>query len=282
MDEYAAIPSQVQKHSTQWHSHMLLTGASIVVTFALASTATAERTFTIFNQCSYTIWPAIFTDLNVGSAVPQQARGWEQPSANVTHFQVPDNWVSGRIWARHGCDFSNGGTGPETCLTGGCNGGLECDPHTGTGIPPATLAEFTLGINGAADSYDVSVVDGHNIPMKIETNQNCPVAECAADLVAGCPEPLASPKDANGNTVGCKTACSAGLSGYVNSPDCCSGNFSTPATCPSSGVQYYSYFKGKCPRSYAYAFDESSGTALWSCDATLKADYTITFCPESS
>ncbi|KAH9902829.1 Osmotin thaumatin-like protein [Cubamyces lactineus] len=262
---------------------MLLVGTSVVVTFSLASTVAATRTFRVFNKCGYTIW-YIFTDLNVGSAVPNQLRGhvpWEQPASNVTTFEVPDNWVSGRIWARHGCDFTNGGTGPETCLTGGCNGGLECDPHTGTGVPPATLAEFTLGINGAADSYDVSVVDGHNIPMRIDNNKNCPVADCAVDLVATCPGPLASPMDANNKAVGCKTACSAGLSGYGN-PDCCSGNFSTPATCPSSGVQYYSYFKGKCPNAYAYAFDESSGTALWSCDSSLKADYTITFCPDPS
>ena len=32
-----------------------------------------------------------------------------------------------------------------------------------------------------------------------------------------------------------------------------------------------------CPNSYAYAYDESSGTALWTCDKA--ADYTITFCP---
>ncbi|KAI0661529.1 thaumatin-like protein [Cubamyces menziesii] len=260
---------------------MLLIGASIAVASSLASTVAAARTFTVFNQCNYTIW-YIFTDLNVGSAVPDQARGWELPASESTVFQVPDNWVSGRIWARHGCDFSNGATGPETCLTGGCNGGLECDAHTGTGIPPATLAEFTLGINGAADSYDVSVVDGHNIPMRIDNTKRCPVADCPVDLVAKCPGPLASPMDANNKAVGCKTACSAGLSGYVNSPDCCSGNFSSPAACPSSGVQYYSYFKGNCPNAYAYAFDESSGTALWSCDSSLKADYTITFCPSLS
>lgn len=52
-----------------------------------------------------------------------------------------------------------------------------------------------------------------------------------------------------------------------------------------------------CPNSYAYAYDESSHTALWTCDSNLKAgkhsheyynlifthavpqDYTLTFCP---
>jgi len=33
-------------------------------------------------------------------------------------------------------------------------GGLLCDAHTGTGVPPASLAEWTLGTNGAPDYYD--------------------------------------------------------------------------------------------------------------------------------
>lgn len=45
------------------------------------------------------------------------------------------------------------------------------------------------------------------------------------------------------------------------------------------GVQYYGYFKYSCRNAYAYAYDESSGTALWTCDSALKVDYTLTFCP---
>ena len=37
--------------------------------------------------------------------------------------------------------------------------------------------------------------------------------------------------------------------------------------------------EGNCPNSYAYAFDESSGTALWTCPSTLYSNYTLTFCP---
>ncbi|KAF5385532.1 hypothetical protein D9757_006730 [Collybiopsis confluens] len=36
--------------------------------------------------------------------------------------------------------------------------------------------------------------------------------------------------------------------------------------------------ESNCPDSYAYAFDESSGTALWTC-SNIAADYTVTFCP---
>lgn len=36
--------------------------------------------------------------------------------------------------------------------------------------------------------------------------------------------------------------------------------------------------KQGCPDAYAYAYDESSKSALWTCDAKKKADYTVTFC----
>ena len=83
---------------------------------------------------------------------------------------MPNNWKAGRIWGRRDCDFSTN-PGPNSCLTGGCNGGLVCDPNTGTvsrmitafelwpdfvsqGVPPATVAEFTLTGDGNKDYYD--------------------------------------------------------------------------------------------------------------------------------
>ena len=45
----------------------------------------------------------------------------------------------------------------------------------------------------------------------------------------------------------------------ANSPNCCSGQYNTPQTCPSSGVQYYSFFSGLfCNESHRmYLFDNS-------------------------
>lgn len=84
----------------------------------------------------------------------------------------------------------------------------------------------------------------------------------------------------------------------ADSANCCSGSHNTAATCPFSNVQFYGFFststchhprpfhraqrtptEGNCPNAYAYAYDESSGTALWTCDSSLNADYTLTFCP---
>ncbi|CAE6480607.1 unnamed protein product [Rhizoctonia solani] len=245
---------------------------------ALASSALG-RTFTVYNACPFTIWPAVFTDLNVGSAVPGIETGWEAPAWSKRTFNVPDNWKAGRIWGRRNCNFSSN-PGPNSCLSGGCNGGLKCDSRTGTGVPPASVAEWTLSAGDGQDWYDVSLVDGYNLPMRISNSAGCPVAECAVDLGPNCPTPLKGPFDSSGFPVGCKSACAANLDGnQANSKNCCSGQYSTPQTCPPSGVSYYSYFKNACPRSYVYAYDESSKTALWTCPTSKKADYTLTFCP---
>ncbi|QRV82455.1 pathogenesis-related protein PR5K (thaumatin family) [Ceratobasidium sp. AG-Ba] len=249
--------------------------------FVLASSAAlaAGRTFTVYNACPFTIWPAVFTDLHVGSAVPNIETGWEAPPFTKRSFNVPDNWKSGRIWGRRNCNFASN-PGPNSCLSGGCNGGLKCDPHSGTGVPPATVAEWTLQASGNKDFYDVSLVDGYNLPMRITNNVGCPVADCPVDLGPNCPGPLKGPFDNSGFPVGCKSACSANLDhNPTNSANCCSGSHNTPQTCPRDGVQFYWYFKNNCRNSYVYAYDESSGTALWTCDAAKKADYTLTFCP---
>jgi hypothetical protein len=61
--------------------------------------------------------------------------------------------------------FNGGIHGPNACLDGGCNGGHVCDPHKGDmGVPPASLAEFTLSAADGLDCYDVSLVEGYDLP----------------------------------------------------------------------------------------------------------------------
>ncbi|KIJ43377.1 hypothetical protein M422DRAFT_253254 [Sphaerobolus stellatus SS14] len=211
----------------------MMSVAAVLITFLAGANA---RTFTVYNGCPFTIWPAVFTDLNVGTAVPSVETGWAATAYSAKTFTVPDNWKAGRIWGRRNCDFSNG-AGANACIDGGCNGGLLCDSRTGTGVPPATLAEWTLGTNGQPDFYDVSMVDGYNLPMRISNSVGCPVADCPVDLGPNCPSALKGPFDSTGFPVGCKSACFANLDGNpTNSANCCSGSHDTPATCPSSGV----------------------------------------------
>ncbi|KAF6745866.1 thaumatin-like protein [Ephemerocybe angulata] len=245
---------------------------AVLASFAFAAlSGVATRQITVYNACPFTIWPAMYTNNHIGGGVPSQPTGWEAPAWSVKTFGVPENWMSARIWGRRNCDFSR--PGPNNCLTGGCNGGLECDRESGTGVPPATLAEFNF--DGSNDWYDVSLVDGANLPMRITNTAGCPVAECPVDLGPNCPPELKGPFDASGFPVGCKSYCKV----TGDPAACCTGSHSTAETCPNTGVKYYSYFKTACPNSYVHAYDEPSGRALYTCPTGRRADYTITFCP---
>ncbi|KAJ7234002.1 thaumatin [Mycena rebaudengoi] len=253
--------------------HSITTQKLFAVAFFVSFSTVSARQFTVKKTAR--ILPAIFTDPNVGQSKPAQPTGWEAPAGNTVTFQVPDDWAAGRIWLFVVLSHK---PAVSACSAGSCNGGLECAAAGGTGVPPVTVAEWTLGKNGSPDNYDVSVVDGFNIPMSVVPTGGCPQASCPVDLNPGCPAPLqlAGP----GGIAGCKSACSANLDGNAaDSPNCCSGSHNVPETCPPSGVQFYDYFKKPCVNAYAYAYDESSKTALWTCDSGLKADYVVTFCP---
>lgn len=253
---------------------------------ALFSAAHARR-WTVNNDCPFTIWPAIYTENATVVALSGVATGWEAAPGSSLSFVVPEAWTGGHIWGRQDCDFSSGNTPPDTnttiggCVSGGCPGGLLC---TGMGAAPTTHAEWTLapGNGSGADYYDVSIVDGFNLPLQVlPSATNCGVAECVAELNANCPEPLRGPFSPGSTTpIGCKSACTANLDGNPNnSASCCTGQFSAPGACPSSGVQYYEYFKSACPFTYAYSQDVTSGTSLQTCPGSSFADYTVTFCP---
>ena len=141
-------------------------------------------------------------------------------SNTSTNLTVPSNWSSGRIWARTGCNPGPNGT--LVCETGDCNGQLQC---TVTGKPPASLAEFTLSEDPTIpDYYDLSLVDGYNLPVSITPTPgsyqnvnnpglgrfNCGAPKCKTFNMAKCPPELLI----NG-TAGtyCASICTA-----VNSP----------------------------------------------------------------
>ena len=47
---------------------------SFAVMSVLVAAATALK-FTVKNNCAFTVWPGLYTDLNAGSAVPDHATG---------------------------------------------------------------------------------------------------------------------------------------------------------------------------------------------------------------
>ncbi|KAH9972553.1 thaumatin family-domain-containing protein [Lactifluus volemus] len=253
-----------------------------LLSLAFLPAGATARLFTVVNACPFTIWH-IYTAAGNGTA-PIFPTGWESPTLTSTQFAVPDNWTSGRIWGRRACNFGGGNLGqntaPGACLDGGCNGGIQCNTVNGTGQGPVTVAEWTLQGNGNLDYYDVTLVNGFNLPMAIiPSAANCQVASCPIDLNPQCPAQLIGPRDPTGLIVGCQSACEAGVDNPADSANCCTGTHNTQATCPANGVSYYNYFKGNCPNSYVYAFDGASGTALWTCPSAQASDYKLTFCP---
>lgn len=228
--------------------------------FLILSRGVLGATFTFVNKCEYTVWPGILA--NAGSPT-LQSTGFELPQDSSRIFTAPTGW-SGRFWGRTSCSFDGSGSG--SCGTGDCGSGdVECN---GAGAaPPATLAEFTLGTVGQ-DFYDVSLVDGYNLPMVVEASGGsgmCATTGCVTDLNQICPSELRS-----GGGEACRSACEA-----FNKPEyCCSGAYNTPATCKPS--MYSQMFKSACPRSYSYAYDDPTST--FTCSG---ADYTVTFCPST-
>ncbi|KAL4573244.1 hypothetical protein LXL04_020043 [Taraxacum kok-saghyz] len=215
--------------------------------------------FTIRNNCPYTIAPATLT-----STGPSVTTGFELASGSSTSINLPARW-SGRVWARFQC--SNNG-GRYRCNSGDCGSGQVTCNGAGA-IPPATLVEFTLADpNSNKDFYDVSLVDGFNLPVSvIPQGGGCPSTNCPVDINAQCPSELAV-RDGSGGTVGCKSACVA-----FNQPQyCCTGNYNIPSTCPPTS--YSNFFKNLCPKAYSYAYDDQTST--FTC--TTGPNYLITFC----
>ncbi|XP_074354383.1 pathogenesis-related thaumatin-like protein 3.5 isoform X1 [Apium graveolens] len=223
-------------------------------------------TFTISNHCTYTIWPGTL-------GTPQlPMTGFELAPGESIHVPSVPGW-SGRIWARTGCTFDASGAG--ACRTGDCGGKLECGGIGAT--PPASLFEITFGQGDEKDFYDVSFVDGYNLPLVAaprSVDGGCNATGCASDINIGCPKELqvaGEEEGTAGGVVACKSACEAfGLDQY-----CCSGEFANPKTCRPSF--YSSFFKRACPRAYSYAFDD--GTSTFTCKAF---EYSIVFCPNSN
>lgn len=218
--------------------------------------------FTLRNTCPFTIWvgiqPSAGHDM-IGNG------GFQLNTNQSTQVPAPTSW-SGRFWPRRDCTFDQ--TGHGTCQTGDCGGVLNCVGAGGS--PPVTLAEFTL--NSPIDYYDVSLVDGYNVPMSVvpsgyqARSGSCQTIGCESDLNLICPKVLQILNDA-GEVVACKSACME-----FNTPEfCCTGEYATPERCRPT--DYSKVFKNACPTAYSYAYDDS--TSLFMCSG---ADYLMTFC----
>ncbi|GLJ41559.1 hypothetical protein SUGI_1284010 [Cryptomeria japonica] len=182
--------------------------------------------FNIRNQCGYTVWAA---GLPGGGQQLNQGQTWT--------VNLPAGTQSGKFWGRTGCSFDARGRG--SCKTGDCGGQLSCQA---TGAVPTTLAEYTL--NGTSNQYfyDISLVNGFNVPLFITpTNTQCTAPACKADVNAVCPTEL----KVDG---GCQSACTV----FQTDQYCCRGTY--VGNCHATN--YSVVFKNQCPQAYSYAKDD--------------------------
>lgn len=190
-------------------------------------TPQSDRQFTFINSCAQ--------DLYIGTqGHPLPAGGGFKLVAGQTlAYTIAGNTQAARFWARTGCSIGN--DGHLHCQTGDCplppagysgNDGTHCYvASTGTqigGIPPATIAEFTLGggsnIPDFPDFYDLSLVDGFNLPIEILAMHGKDVGNagpysCGASACRSFDCSLVPPelqyKDSNGNVYACASICTA-------------------------------------------------------------------------
>ncbi|KAG8377933.1 hypothetical protein BUALT_Bualt08G0085300 [Buddleja alternifolia] len=236
----------------------------ILTNLFIAGHVHSSATFTMLNKCEFTVWPGILSNAGIAPLTPT---GFALQTGESRILNAPSSW-GGRFWGRTHCGEDS--AGKFSCVTGDCGSGkLEC---AGAGAaPPATLAEFTLDGDSGMDFYDVSLVDGYNLPMLVVpqggSGVNCTNTGCVSDLNGACPSELRVTGD-GGVGVACKSACEA----FRTDQYCCSGAFGTPDVCKPS--QYSEAFKSACPHAYSYAYDDKTST--FTC---RDANYIITFCP---
>ncbi len=229
---------------------------------------TGHRQVTFVNAVNQTIWVAS-GEQTAQPALP--VTGWVlAPGHNVT-ISVPDHW-NGRFWGRTGCVFDASGHGH--CQTGDCAGLFQCKHY---GAIPATLAEFNLNSWQNLDFYDVSLVDGSNLPMYINiaagtTRDPISATGCAKSgctRAVGCPAALQI--HAGGSIVGCESAC-----GVIGGDQyCCRGQWASRAACDPTTwpVNYAAVFKKAEPFAYSYVDDDATST--FTCAG--ECGYRITF-----
>ncbi|KAM0883604.1 hypothetical protein ACQ4PT_031516 [Festuca glaucescens] len=113
--------------------------------------------------------------------------------------------------------YSFHGKGNGSCKTGDCSGLL---PVRAMVSCPNTLIEFALDQFASNDFFDISLIDGFNVPMDflpvpvpVQGRSGYKRPHCAANITLQCPSELKAPG-------GCKDACTL----FNQDKYCCAGN----------------------------------------------------------
>ncbi|KAI9091953.1 hypothetical protein K1719_027888 [Acacia pycnantha] len=226
-------------------------------TFHLSISGVTSTTFTIVNNCNYTIWPAIVSHGGVSYISPT---GFCLAKGDSRTISVPTSW-SGSLWGRTNCATDSSGT--FSCRTGDCGSGkLDCEDKKGSEVL-ATRVEFSLGQAADLDSYYVNLVNGYNVPMTVSPQgiKNCHSTGCTEDLNTICPPELRAVFSENGKMAVCQNACKK-----LNPPLYC-----------SKPNHYSEIFNSACP--YAHFLHNNGNETPFTCPAA--PIYSISFCNPS-
>jgi len=229
--------------------------------------ASGARRVTFVNRVHQTVWVAAAQN----PAQPTlHTTGWVLKPGQSLTIIVPNHW-NGRFWGRTGCTFRDG---HGHCQTGDCDGLFQC---TGNGAIPATLAEYDLDAWDNLDFYDVSMVDGSNLPMYINVTKGKATKRVSrlGCIPAGCTKYVACPKvlqvKAGHKVVACESACAR----FGTDQYCCRGEWAPRSACDPAKwpVDYARVFKRAEP--YAYSYVDDDATSVYVCQGTC--DYRIVF-----
>ena len=126
---------------------------------------------------------------------------------------------------------------------------------------PATLAEYSLNQFSNLDFFDISLVEGFNIPMELwpTSDGSCRRVNCTGDINWQCPNELRDPG-------GCNNPCTV----FKNDQYCCT---SISGSC--NATVYSIIFKDKCPDADSYPKDDA--TSIFTCPSA--SNYHLVFCP---
>ncbi|KAF6209721.1 hypothetical protein GE061_015470 [Apolygus lucorum] len=252
----------------------------------LVAVATSNQ-IKFYNNCRYKVWPGILG--NSGKEHPEGG-GFALDARQTKIVTVANDWA-GKIWPRTHCDSSG------HCQTGDCGNKIQCNGSVGA--QPISTLEFTLAGGLGLDFYDINLVEGFNVPVKIEPTdgfhkrngdrRSCTPVGCRSDLNSNpflsnfryrslclntiCPKQLAV--KFGRSTIGCMSACNK----FKTDLYCCRGNHSNPSTCNSSKwpINYPGIFERACPTAYSYPFHDRQNT--YSCRGDPIVNYRIIFCP---
>ena len=246
---------------------VIVTSVAVISSAGAASSPpTPARAVTFVNNTRQPIWVAA----TPGSVTGQT--GWVVTAGQSVTVHVANNY-NGRIWGRTGCQFNASGHGH--CQTGDCGGLFQC---AGWGQIPATLAEYDLDAWDHLDFYDVSMVDGSNLPMYINTvggKTKDKINASGCEQGHGCTTTVKCPSALQVHTGGHVVACISPCARFGTDRYCCRGQYGGPTCNPATTwpIDYAKVFKRAEP--YAYSWSGDNATSVFTC--TGACGYRIVF-----